>query len=283
MSHDQVPFVFSVDVEDYFQVSAFESRVSRKNWDKYESRVTGSTVRLLDLLDRHRVRGTFFILGWVADRFPGLIKQIHQAGHELASHGYWHQLVYNLTQEEFAEDIRKSQDAIGAATGVTVTAYRAPSFSIVERSLWALDTLIDQGFTVDSSIFPISGHDRYGIPGAKREIHQLQRPNGQITEFPMTAGQVGPVRFPIGGGYFRIFPLTLSRLALASFEHRRQPAMFYIHPWEVDPDQPRMEGAGLKSRLRHYTGLGRTLAKLDKLLRRYHFCSMSEVLAKHSQ
>ena len=170
MTRSSIPNAFTVDVEDYFQVSAFEHRVSRKNWEKYESRVELSTEKLLCLLEKASVCGTFFVLGWVADRFPALVKRIHQCGHEVASHGYWHQLIYNQDPEDFREDLCASRDAIANACGVEVTAYRAPSFSITRRSYWAIEVLATNGFTVDSSIFPIAGHDRYGVPGAKKEI-----------------------------------------------------------------------------------------------------------------
>jgi polysaccharide deacetylase family protein (PEP-CTERM system associated) len=270
---------FTVDVEDYFQVSAFESRVSRKHWDKYESRVELNTNRLLSLLDEVGVRGTFFVLGWVADRYPSLIKRIQADGHEIASHGYWHQLIYNQCTEGFSQDVRQSIDAIANACGVRVTAYRAPSFSIVTRSLWALDVLIELGFKSDSSIFPIVGHDRYGIPGAKKEIHNLRREHGTIQEFPPSAWHIGRANIPIGGGYFRILPLPVTLKAISMVNNEGRPAMFYIHPWEIDPAQPRVTGSSLKTKVRHYTGLARCETRLKKLLTRFRFTTMSECVA----
>lgn len=265
----------TVDVEDYYQVSAFEHRVSRGDWDKHESRVEASTDRMLALFDRCQVRGTFFILGWVAERYPTLVRRIAESGHEIASHGYWHRLVYDLTPEEFAADIADSVDAIHNACGVRATAYRAPSFSIVERSLWALDILVEQGFTTDSSIFPISGHDRYGMPGAKKEIHTIATTHGDLLEFPPTASTVNGLTVPIGGGYFRLFPRRLTSAAINRIESVNRPAMFYIHPWEIDPAQPRIRGAGAKTRFRHYVGLPRTEQKLRRLLASHTFGTMA--------
>ncbi len=279
MATKQLDGAFTVDVEDYFQVSAFEKRVSRANWDKYESRVGANTDHLLRILDKHQVRGTFFILGWIAERFPELVKRIHAAGHELASHGYWHQLVYSLTPEEFARDLVQSKEAIANATGVVVTAYRAPSFSIVERSLWALDVLIEEGFTIDSSIFPIAGHDRYGIPGARRDIHTLVRKSGEIREYPPSAWYWKKLNIPVGGGYFRILPFPLTLAVMRSIRSAGQPFMFYTHPWEFDPDQPRVSQIGKKSHFRHYTGLRRTTPRINTLLKQFTFGSVGDILS----
>lgn len=277
-----IPNAFTVDVEDYFQVSAFEQRVSRKNWDKYESRVEANTDRLLALLDQHQVNGTFFILGWIAERYPGLVQRIHRAGHEIASHGYWHHLIYNQTPEDFAIDLNDSHMAIGEACGVDVTAYRAPSFSITNHSLWALDILAEKGFKIDSSIFPIGCHDRYGISGSKREIHEVQTEYGSITEFPPSVWQLSKLSIPVGGGYFRIFPYSLSRRALAAVRKQARPAMFYTHPWEIDPNQPKIAGIGLKSRFRHYTGQQSTYARLDQMLSESSFSTVSEVIRQQA-
>lgn len=273
-----IQHVLSIDVEDYFQVSAFQHRVTRDKWDSYECRVEQNTDRLLSLFDRCEVQGTFFILGWVADRYPDLVKRIAKAGHEIASHGYWHQLVYSLAAEEFAADIQKSKEAIANACGIVPTAYRAPSFSIVPKSYWALEILVEYGFTVDSSIFPIGGHDLYGDPDARKEIHFRETPRGAIREFPPSAWSSGKLHVPVGGGYFRIFPEMLTSKAIRKVTSEGRPAMFYLHPWEIDPDQPRITGAGLKSRLRHYTGLASTEAKLERLLSRFSFGTMRNVI-----
>lgn len=266
----------TVDVEDYFQVSAFAERICRKDWDKLDCRVEASTDKLLSIFDDHQVRGTFFILGWVADRFPSLVKRIQKAGHELASHGYWHQLVYNLTPEAFAEDICSSRDAIANACGVEVTAYRAPSFSITVKSWWALDVLTENGFTTDSSVFPITGHDRYGVPDAKKEIHDIQTQNGTILEFPPTAWHVGRFPIPIGGGYFRLFPLQLTSQAISAINKEGRPAMFYTHPWEFDPEQPRITGLNKKTQFRHYIGLNRTTKRLSNMFAKHRFGTLSD-------
>ena len=278
-SRKTVPNAFTVDVEDYFQVSAFEKRVSRKHWDQYESRVETNTNRLLELLDKHNVMATFFILGWVADRHPNLVRRIHSAGHEIGSHGYWHHLIYNQTPEDFADDICMSRYAIENACGVNVTAYRAPSFSITQDSLWALEILAEHGFTHDSSIFPIVGHDSYGLPEASRDIHRLVTHHGTITEFPPTAWHFGRLNVPIGGGYFRILPYSVSERAFKEVRHCHRPAMFYTHPWELDPEQPKVRGLGVKNSFRHYTGLKATAQRLDRLLSSASFASMSEVIS----
>ena len=268
----------TVDVEDYFQVSAFAGRICCNNWEQFECRVESNTNRILSIFDQAEVLGTFFILGWVADRYPALVRRIAAAGHEVASHGYWHQLVYNQTPEEFTEDISTSREAIYNACGVEVTAYRAPSFSIVPRSRWALDILAEQGFTLDSSVFPIAGHDRYGDPEASQGIHTIQTEYGSITEFPPTAGRLGNFPIPIGGGYFRFFPLSVTRQAIKQVGRKVGPAMFYIHPWEIDCSQPRIHGVSRKSKFRHYVGLKRTESKLRQLLKSVAFAPMSELV-----
>ncbi len=237
---------------------------------------------LLSIFEEMGVQATFFVLGWVADRYPKLIQRIAAAGHELASHGYWHQLVYELTPEEFAEDIRSSKDAIANATGTVVRAYRAPSVSITERSDWALDILVEEGFQIDSSIFPIRGHDLYGHSRAQKKIHDIHTRAGRIREFPPSVGSYGPAPLPIGGGYFRIFPLNFTFQAIDTLHQSSRPVMFYTHPWEYDPEQPRIPGVGWKSRFRHHVGLHRTGARLARLLQRYRFDTMSSVISEQS-
>ena len=273
---------FTVDVEDYFQVSSFERVVVRSQWGEFESRVVANTQRLLDLLGSRGVRGTFFILGWVADRFPQLLRDIHAAGHELACHSYWHRLVYDQTADEFRSDLRRAKQAIEDAAGCPVTAYRAPSFSITRRSLWALEILVEEGFTLDSSVFP-TRHDRYGIPGAEARLHRLQTPAGPIWEFPLAIRSLGPWQLPVsGGGYFRLYPFAWTRWSLAGLNHMGRPFSFYVHPWEVDPQQPRIAGASRLSRFRHYVNLGTTESKLDRLLASFRFGTMAEVLAEQA-
>jgi polysaccharide deacetylase family protein (PEP-CTERM system associated) len=273
---------FTVDVEDYFQVSAFERHVPKESWRGRESRVAQSNRKILDLLARKQVKATFFILGWIAREFPELVREIHAAGHELASHSYWHRLVYSLSPEEFRQDLRDSREAIFEATGVTVKAYRAPSFSITRKSLWALDILAEEGFTVDSSVFP-TRHDRYGIPGAKLEIHPLATAAGSVLEFPPTVAKLAWWNMPTGGGgYFRLYPWWFTKHLLSQVNRSGRPFMFYVHPWEVDPDQPRMAFASLGTRFRHYVNLATTATKLERLLDTFRFGTLSEVIAQHA-
>lgn len=270
----------TVDVEDYFQVSAFAGSVPRSQWDSMESRVCRNTERLLDLFEQVGTHATFFVLGWVAERFPALIKRIHRDGHELASHSYDHGLVYDTTPEAFAQDLRRAKTAIADATGVDVHGYRAPSYSITERSLWALDVLVAEGYRYDSSIYPIR-HDRYGIPSWPRHIHRVQRPSGSIWELPGSTISRAGMNFPIGGGgYFRLLPYAWTRGGISSLNKREgRPAIFYLHPWEIDPDQPRIR-AGALSRLRHYYNLDQTEKRLRRLLGEFRFGRVIDVLAQ---
>jgi polysaccharide deacetylase family protein (PEP-CTERM system associated) len=269
----------TVDVEDYFQVTSFEGVVPRAEWGSRESRVVASTERLLDLLARHQVRGTFFVLGWVAERFPALVRRIADAGHELGCHSYWHRLIYNLNEATFRGDLRQAKQAIEDAAGHRVTSFRAPSFSITRRSLWALDVLVQEGFTIDSSIFP-TAHDRYGVPGALPQANIVETPSGPITELPMTVSQFGRWSLPVGGGgYFRLYPLAMTRRLLARVNRvHDRPFVFYIHPWEVDPAQPRIRGGSLASRFRHYVNLRSTESKLDRLLGSFRWGTVTEVV-----
>lgn len=234
--------------------------------------------KLLSIFDQHNVRGTFFILGWVAERYPDLVRRIAHAGHELASHGYWHQFVYDLTPEEFAKDIADSKEAIADASGIKVVAYRAPSFSIVENSLWALDILAEHDFRIDSSIFPIGGHDRYGLADATKEIHDIETEHGTIQEFPPSVWSRGRIHIPIGGGYFRLFPLKLTLKAIEKVREHGRPAMFYTHPWEFDPDQPKMDRLKPAARFRHYVGLSRTEKKLHCMIRSFQFGALTDTI-----
>jgi polysaccharide deacetylase family protein (PEP-CTERM system associated) len=263
--------ILTVDVEDYFQVEAFAGSVSRESWDRFPSRVVENTRRLLDLFDRFDARATFFVLGWVAHRFPMLVREIHDRGHELACHSFWHRRVDSLTPQEFLSDTRDARNAIEQAASVQIYGYRAPTWSITSRSLWALDILAEEGFCYDSSIYPIH-HDLYGIPGAQRYAYEYVCKNGQkLTEIPPATLKFAGMTLPAaGGGYLRIFPLRFSHLAFRQFEEQNQTLVLYLHPWEVDPDQPRLSGS-LKSRFRHYTNLHRTEARLSNLLERYSF------------
>ena len=270
---------FTVDVEDYFQVTAFEKHIARSQWDQYESRVVANTQRILRQLSRHNVQATFFVLGWVADRYPQLVHEIHRSGHEIGSHSYWHRLIYDLSPEEFRDDLRRSRDVLENLIGTPVTAYRGPSFSITKRSLWALDILIEEGFCIDSSVFPIH-HDRYGIPGAERSIHTLRTSAGQLWEFPPSVVRFAGFNLPVsGGGYFRLYPFSLTKYCLTRLNHRRREAfMFYVHPWEIDPEQPRLGVGSRMSRFRHYVNLSSTQSKLDALLEKFRFGRLCDVI-----
>jgi polysaccharide deacetylase family protein (PEP-CTERM system associated) len=270
--------VMTIDVEDYFQVSAFESVVSRTEWDRYESRVEANTDRVLGILREAGTTSTFFVLGWVAERYPQLVRRIIEEGHEVASHGYSHRLVYDMTPEEFREDLRQAKAAIIAAGAPDVYGYRAPSYSITTESLWALDVLAEEGYVYDCSIFPIH-HDRYGIPNAPRHMHPRVRPAGTLLEIPPSTLAVGGVNVPVGGGgYFRILPYCWTRRGIRYLNDvERRPAVFYLHPWELDPGQPRLE-ASWRSQLRHYTNLESTESRLRQLLREFRFGSVASVV-----
>ena len=271
--------VFTVDVEDYYQVSAFEKHIDRNCWDRWESRISANTHRVLELLDRHGVRATFFVLGWIAERHPELVREIHACGHEIGSHGYWHRLIYQQSPAEFRADLRRSRDVLQDAIGRPVTAHRAASFSITRQSLWALEILVEEGFLVDSSVFPVR-HDRYGIPDAQPGLHRLATAAGPIWEFPPSVARFAGVNVPVGGGgYFRLFPLPWTIHCLRRINRvKRRPAMFYVHPWELDPGQPRIHARSRLSRFRHYVNLSKNERKLDALLRRFRFGRLCEAI-----
>jgi len=270
------PALLSVDVEDYFQVEAFSDRVDRTRWSEYPSRVEANTIAMLDLFDDCGVKGTFFVLGWVAERCPGLVKEIVQRGHEVACHSYWHRLIFKLASEEFREDTRRAKGLIEDAAGCAVQGYRAPSFSVVKKSLWALDILAELGFLYDSSIFPIQ-HDVYGMLDAPRVPFRVETQAGPLVEFPMTTFRwMGDRNFPIGGGgYLRIFPFWVTRFGVRKACENGVPLITYVHPWEIDPSQPRLEGR-LSSRLRHYTNLKQTAGRLRKLSKMVSFTSFRD-------
>jgi len=272
----------TIDVEDYFQVNAFARHVRYDEWDSYPLRVDANTRRILDMLDSFSIKATFFILGWVAERLPSLTKEIHRRGHEIACHGYGHELIYEIGPESFRADIRRSKALLEDQCGVAVRGYRAPSYSITRKSLWALDILVEEGFSYDSSIFPMI-HDTYGIPDAERFPHTIQTTSGPLVEFPLTTlpFQLGwkKMRLPIaGGGYLRLLPVGIIRKGIETINTReRKPAVLYFHPWEIDPDQPRIK-AGMKSRFRHYLNLHRTEGKLRHLFKELKFGTMTDVI-----
>ena len=274
----RVTNAMTVDVEDYFHVSAFDGRLNRARWTDMESRVAANTERLLRIFDDARVKVTFFVLGWVAERHPELVRRIVAEGHEVASHGYAHRLVYDLTPAMFKEDISRSKSVLEDAAGAPVLGYRAPSYSVTPRSLWALDILIEHGFEYDASIFPIH-HDRYGIPLSPRYPYRLHRSGGELIEAPASTIRWGPFNLPVaGGGYFRIFPYAWTRWGIGRINRvEGKPAIFYMHPWEIDPEQPRLPG-GLLTRFRHYRNLSATEGRLRQLLADFAFAPRRTVL-----
>jgi polysaccharide deacetylase family protein (PEP-CTERM system associated) len=269
---------FTVDVEDYFHVSAFASQIRPEDWDRYECRVERNTRRMLEIAAASGTRGTFFVLGWVAQRYPSLVREIRNAGHEIGCHSHWHQLVYELGPDRFRADLKESRDVLEQITGDPVRLYRSPSFSITQRSLWALQILVEEGFDTDSSIYPIR-HDRYGIPDAPVHPYLIETPAGVIREFPGMVSRVGNLRIPVGGGgYLRLFPWQMTQYLLRSVVQEGRPLNVYIHPWEIDPEQPRI-AAGFRSRFRHYQNLKSTARKLQRLLETFRLTTMSDVLA----
>jgi len=262
----------TVDVEDYFHVSGFAGIVREEDWPRFESRVEANTRKLLEIFAAHEVSATFFILGWIAERNGTVVKIIHEAGHEVACHGYAHKLVYESTPQEFRNDVTRAKNILEDLSGNPVLGYRAPSFSIVKSSLWALDILAEEGFRYDSSIFPIR-HDRYGIPDAHRFPHAYRTRNGnRLIQFPISTLRVLGCNFPMGGGgYFRLLPYAATRRAVQGLNKTdRRPAIMYIHPWELDPSQPRIPGPVL-GRFRHYVNLEKTERKLHRLLHDFSF------------
>lgn len=260
----------TIDVEDYFQVSAFEDIVGIDQWKGFESRVVKNTNRILEILDDNSVKATFFILGWVAEHFPELVRDISRSGHRIGCHSYLHRKIYTLTPDEFKEDTIKAKAILENLTGKQIIGYRAPSYSITNKSLWALEILGELGFTYDSSVFPII-HDNYGIPDAPR--FQYEHEATGLTEYPISTALMAGRKIPIsGGGYFRFFPYWFTRYALKTINKKEgKPFVFYLHPWELDPEQPRFQSASLRSRFRHYLNLNATEARFKRLLQEFKF------------
>ena len=264
---------FTVDVEEYFQVLAFEPHVARADWDRLESRVAVGVHKLLALLERHGAQATFFILGWVAARHPLLVKAIAAAGHEVASHGWDHRRVTQQTSDQLRESVRRTKGVLEAAVGVPVVGFRAPSFSIVPGREWALDVLIEEGYAYDSSLFPIA-RPGYGYPRGVRDPHVLQSSAGLLVELPPATLRRGGVNLPAAGGaYFRLLPYALPQAAFRDCTSRGVPGMFYVHPWELDPDQPRLP-VSWSARARQYGGLRLTTPRLERLLTEFAFNSV---------
>lgn len=269
----------TVDVEDYFQVSAFENSVSRSDWDNFPLRVERNTHRLLELFDKHSVKATFFTLGWVANKVPNLVSAIADCGHEVACHGYSHKLIYNQSKKEFTEETIRAKSLLEDISGKAVTGYRAASYSITQDSLWALEVLAEAGFEYDSSIFPVV-HDRYGLPGSPKNIYYFKTKSGRkLIEYPLTTAKIGPVTLPMaGGGYFRLYPYWFTFFNLSRVNKKEhKPFIFYLHPWEIDTQQPRIK-ASLLSKFRHYNNLGKCESRLEELLCSFKFTTVRKVL-----
>lgn len=276
-----MPNALSIDVEDYFHVSAMARSIDREDWESLPSRVEQNTDRLLGIFGEAGVGATFFVLGWVAERFPSLIRRIHAAGHEVACHGLTHRQIFRQTPDEFRSETERSKAILEDAIGEAVSGYRAASFSITNESLWALDILHDAGFTYDSSVFPVR-HDLYGLPEAPRFPFRWRIADGRtLLEFPPSTCQIAGVNVPAsGGGYFRIYPYALTRYLIRSLNRKEgKPAMFYLHPWEVDPDQPRIRTSA-RSRFRHYHNLAKCEGRLRRLLRDFRFDPVRNVLSR---
>lgn len=269
----------TVDVEDYFHVSAFSKHIDRNQWDRYSCRVEANTRALLGMFQQAGVHATFFVLGWVAERYPGLVREIAAGGHEVACHGYSHELVYRQSPELFREESKRAKQILEDIVQFPVKGYRAASYSITPQSIWALDVIAELGFQYDSSIFPVR-HDRYGMPGGRREPHVMKTPSGHpLVEFPLSTLQAFRYRLPVaGGGYFRLFPYWFTRYALGRINTAdRLPFIFYLHPWEIDPNQPRVQASRL-SRFRHYQNLDRCEQRLVALLKDFSFDTAEQVL-----
>ncbi len=273
-----ITHAITIDVEDYYHVAAFNDVIKPADWATLPSRVELNTNRILELFDEKKIKGTFFILGWVADRYPNIVKLISDQGHEVASHGYSHQLIYRQSQNTFLEETRKSKDILEDLIQKPVTGYRAASYSITRKSLWAVDVLLELGFKWDSSIFPVH-HDNYGIPGTPTSAYYLRNSSGEaLLEIPLTVATFGNTSVPAaGGGYFRLYPYFLSRY-LFNRATQNRAGVFYLHPWEIDPEQPRIPGASLFSKFRHYNNLDVCQHRLNRLLNDFKFSTMSALI-----
>ena len=270
--------VMSIDLEDWFCVYNLSRLIPYADWDKCESRVEGNTLRLLELFRKHQVEATFFVLGWVADRFPDLVREIEHEGHEIASHGYSHRLLTYMTPQEFRADLLQSLEALAKSAKQDVLGFRAPSFSLTSRTLWAIEILRESGIRYDSSVFPVGFHPDYGIVDANPRPHLLAE---GLTELPMGVAEVLGRKIPCsGGGYFRLFPYALTRRLMQRCNAQGRPVIFYLHPWELDPDQPRVDGLSWSMRFRHYNNLDRTEGRLERLLGDFSFTSARRLIAE---
>jgi polysaccharide deacetylase family protein (PEP-CTERM system associated) len=270
----------TIDLEDYYHVSAFRDQIPVDQWSSRQSRIERNTDLLLDLLDHAGCKATFFTLGWVAEKQPHVVKRVAECGHEIACHSLRHRTVYEMTREEFHDDTLRAKRLLEDCCGTAVLGYRAPSFSITSSSLWALEVLVELGFSFDSSIFPVK-HPNYGIPDSSRAPYRIQTPGGSIVEFPLTTLEFGGFRSPFAGGaYLRFLPYWYTRWGIRFLNHcENRSVCIYLHPWELDTDQPRMSGSPT-SHIRHYLGLRKTPAKFAKLIRDFKFCTMGSLVEK---
>ncbi|THD36942.1 MAG: DUF3473 domain-containing protein [Sphingomonas sp.] len=271
----------SVDVEEWFQVGAFERVIAKSDWDGLGSRVEYNTGKVLDLFGESGVKATFFTLGWVAERYPALIRRIADEGHEVASHGWDHDRVFTFTVDAFRADLKRARVALENASGQKVTGYRAPSFSIDRRTPWAHQVLAEEGYRYSSSVAPLA-HDHYGWADAPKHAYRPVA-GSDLIELPITLGSVAGKPITTGGGFFRLFPASITDAAIARANGEARPAVFYFHPWEVDPDQPRVARAPLKSRLRHYSRLGAMAGKLRGLVSRHDWGRVDAVVAAEAK
>jgi polysaccharide deacetylase family protein (PEP-CTERM system associated) len=268
--------LLTIDVEDWFHTSALERYISPESWDNMESRVVPTVRRLLEILETRQTRATFFILGWIAERYPRLVREIDALGHEICSHGYRHRLIYNLTPVQFKDYLVRSKMILEDLVGKRIQGYRATSFSVVEKTLCALDLIQEAGFSYDSSIFPISHHDIYGLSGCPRFPFRLK--NGLLEIPPSTINIMGR-NLPFGGGgYFRLYPYELTKFCIRRINREGHPAMVYLHPWELDPSCPRVPGADARTRFRQYVNISKTATRLTKLLTDFHWVPVREYL-----
>lgn len=275
MAVPRITNAMTIDVEDYFQVSAFAPYIARADWDARECRVERNIDAILEMLDQHHTKATFFTLGWVAERYPQLVRQIVAQGHELASHGYAHQRASDQTPDTFFEDVHVAKNMLEDLSGQAVIGYRAPSFSIGKANLWAYDTLLEAGYRYSSSVYPIA-HDHYGMPDSPRFTYEVR---SGLIEIPITTVRLFERNFPSsGGGYFRLLPYAVSRWLIQRVNnHDQQAGIFYFHPWEIDPGQPRVAGVSAKTRFRHYVNIAHTQARLKRLLTDFSWGRVDEL------
>lgn len=269
--------ILTIDVEDYFQVANFQRIIKPSEWDNFVPRIVGNAEKIVEILSETDTKATFFILGWIANKFPKLVKKIHQSGHEVASHGFMHQLIHRQSKDKFRKDIRRAKQIIEDIIEEPVTGYRAPSFSITKESLWAIDVLVEEGYKYDSSISPIY-HDKGGLPKAKRYPYKISKNGSCMWEIPISTLKIFGHNIPFsGGGYFRLLPYGLIKRGIKNINKENKPVIVYLHPWELDPDQPRIN-AGVLNNFRHYVNISKTENKLKQLLKDFKFTTINEYI-----